>query len=171
MRLPVASKDEIGELATWFNTFIEKLQKNIGEIGKNTKSVDTAASGLTDISKSLSSTANDTSARSESVAAGMEQSITNTSMVASAAEGMTAIISEIAVNSEKAHTISEQAVKQAKNTSDKMNELSDAAQAISKVTETITEISEQTNLLALYWHSMQLLSRLGSGKRVRDLLL
>ncbi|MFT5729648.1 MAG: methyl-accepting chemotaxis protein [Desulforhopalus sp.] len=163
MRLPVTSSDEIGELATWFNTFIVKLQKIITEIGENTRSVDTAVGGLTEISNNLSSTASETSSRSEnvaaaaeemsvnmnSVAAGMEQSTTNTSMVASAAEEMTATINEIAANSGKAHSITEQAVNQAKNTSNKMNELSDAAQAISKVTETITEISEQTNLLAL----------------------
>ncbi|PHR23892.1 MAG: chemotaxis protein [Desulfotalea sp.] len=163
MRLPVTSEDEIGELAKWFNIFIEKLQKLIGEIGENTISVDSAAARLTDISNNLSTTAEETSTRSasvasaaeemssnmNSVAAGMEQSTTNTSMVASAAEEMTATINEIAANSKKAHKITEQAVQQAENTSNKMNELSDAAQAISKVTETITEISEQTNLLAL----------------------
>ncbi len=163
MRLPVTTKDEVGEMAIWFNTFIEKLQAIIADIGDNTKSVDGSAGDLTGISENLSSTASDTSGRSDSVAtaaeemsanlnsvaAGMEESTINTSMVASAAEEMTATINEIAQNAEKAHTISEQAVDQAQNTSNKMNELSDAAQAISRVTETITEISEQTNLLAL----------------------
>ncbi len=163
MRLPVTTKDEVGEMATWFNTFIEKLQAIITDISENTKSVDNSAGDLTAISNNLSNTASDTSGRSDnvataaeemsanlnSVAAGMEESTINTSMVASAAEEMTATINEIAQNAEKAHSISEQAVDQAQNTSNKMNELSDAAQAISRVTETITEISEQTNLLAL----------------------
>ncbi len=163
MRLPVTTRDEVGEMATCFNTFIEKLQVIISDIRTNSKAVDSSAGDLTDISNNLSSTASDTSGRSEnvataaeemsanlnSVAAGMEESTINTSMVASAAEEMTATINEIAQNAEQAHTISEQAVDQAQNTSDKMNELSDAAQAISRVTETITEISEQTNLLAL----------------------
>ncbi len=163
MRLPVTTKDEVGEMARWFNVFIEKLQNIIKDIGSNTKSVDESAGGLTDISNNLSNTADSTSNLSESVAAaaeemsgnlnnvaaGMEESTINTSMVASAAEEMTATINEIAQNAEHAHTISEEAVVQAQNTSNKMNELSEAAQAISKVTETITEISEQTNLLAL----------------------
>ncbi len=163
MRLPVTTKDEVGEMATWFNTFIEKLQTIIKDISANTNSVDEAAAELSNISANLSNTATETSGRSDSVAnaaeemsgnissvaAGMEESTINTSMVASAAEEMTATINEIAQNADEAHKISEEAVTQAHNTSSKMNELSDAAQAISKVTEAITEISEQTNLLAL----------------------
>lgn len=162
-RLPVLSRDEVGEMAIWFNIFINKLQEIIADIGQNTCSVDDAAGELTHISNNLSSTATATSKRSESVtaaaeemtanlnsvAAGMEQSTTNTSMVAGAAEEMTATINEIAENSKNAQSISHNAVEQAKCTSQKMSELSNAAKAISKVTETITEISEQTNLLAL----------------------
>ncbi len=163
MCLHITTKDEVGEMAKWFNIFIEKLRVIIADISKSTSSVDDAARQLTHISNNLSTTATDTSKRSESVAAaaeemsanlnnvaaGMEQSTTNTSMVASAAEEMTATINEIAENSKNAENISENAVNQAQSTSQKMSELSDAAQAISKVTETITEISEQTNLLAL----------------------
>lgn len=163
MRLAIASKDEVGELAKWFNIFIEKLQKIIGNISDNTKQVNVAISELTSIAVDLSKNADDTSSRANNVAtaaeemsanlngvaAAMEQSTTNTSMVASAAEEMTSTISQIAQNAEQARTISEKAVVQASNTSEKMAELGKAAQAISKVTETITEISEQTNLLAL----------------------
>jgi methyl-accepting chemotaxis protein len=162
-RLPVASKDELGEMARWFNTFIDKLQGIIKEIAIDTGKVDSSAQSLTLISQGLSSNASETSRRSEnvataaeemsanlsSVAAGMEQSTTNVAMVASASEEMSATISEIAKNSEQAHTISKEAVTKAKYTSGKINELQIAAQAINTVTETITEISEQTNLLAL----------------------
>ncbi|MGD9947755.1 MAG: methyl-accepting chemotaxis protein [Desulfobulbus sp.] len=163
MRLQVNSRDEIGELAHWFNTFIEKLQGIIGEIASNTRSIDASSQDLSKIATDLSSSSEDTSHRAESVAAAaeemttnlnnvaaaMEQSTTNTSMVASAAEEMTATIGEIAHNAEEAHSISLAAVEQAGTTSVRMAELGKAAQAIGKVTEAITEISEQTNLLAL----------------------
>jgi chromosome segregation ATPase len=84
-----------------------------------------------------------------SVAAGMEQTSTNLSSVASATEQMTATIGEIAGNSEKARRITEDATRQAARISEQMNQLGAAAQQIGKVTETITEISSQTNLLAL----------------------
>ena len=163
MRLAVTTKDEVGELAKWFNTFIEKLQAIIGKISDNTKEVNLSIKELSAIAAALSKNAEETSGRAgnvataaeemsanlNGVAAAMEQSTTNTTMVASAAEEMTATISQIAQNAEQAHSISEKAVHQATNTSSKMAELGQAALAIGRVTEAITEISEQTNLLAL----------------------
>jgi len=162
-RIGINSKDEIAELATWFNIFIEKLQGIIKTISINTKSLGSEAGNLSDIASRLARNAQDASDRSNTVAtaaeemsanlnnvaAAMEESTTNTSMVASAAEEMTATITEIARNSAHAHEISEKAVKQAEATSARMVRLGASADAISKVTEAITEISEQTNLLAL----------------------
>ncbi len=162
-RINVDGKDEIAELAGWFNKFIEHLQKIIASISRSTVAVSEQSQNLSSIAASLSNNAHETSDKSDSVAtaaeqmstnmnsvaSAMEESTTNTSMVASAAEEMTATINEIAQNAEQAHEISEKAVTQANMTSERMAELGKAAEAISKVTETITEISEQTNLLAL----------------------
>jgi methyl-accepting chemotaxis protein len=163
MRLSVTSKDEIGELATWFNTFIEKLQLIIKQIGENAGHVGHSSTELSDIAIQMSSgseisatransvaaAAEEMSANIVSVAAAMEQSSTNTTMVAAAAEEMTSTITEIAQNAEKARGISVEAVDKSRVASTRMAELGKAAQAIGKVTETITDISEQTNLLAL----------------------
>ncbi|MGE4560960.1 MAG: methyl-accepting chemotaxis protein [Desulfobulbus sp.] len=163
MRLAVTSKDEVGELAKWFNLFIEKLQQIIGRISDNSRQVHQAISELGGIASAMAQNAEDTSSRADNVAtaaeemsanlntvaAAMEESTINTNMVASAAEEMNATINQIAQNAEQAHSISEEAVHQASNTSEKMAELGQAALAIGKVTEAITEISEQTNLLAL----------------------
>ncbi len=163
MRLEATSKDETGEMAIWFNTFIEKLQGIIKQIAENSTSVGASSTQLSQISEELLSSADDTSHRSanvataseemsanlSSVAAAMEQSSTNTDMVATAAEEMSATINEIAENAEKARSVSTEAVGKAESASGKMNALADAANKIGKVTETITEISEQTNLLAL----------------------
>lgn len=163
MRLRVDNDDEIGELGKWFNVFMEKLQEIIRQISNNSKAVDSASTGLSNIATELSASATDTSERANNVAtsseemstnlnnvaAAMEQSSTNTNMVASAAEEMSTTINGISANAESAKNISGEAVVQAQNASDKMDELGDAAERIGKVTETITEISEQTNLLAL----------------------
>jgi methyl-accepting chemotaxis protein len=162
-RVAIDSKDEIGELASWFNIFLEKLQGIIRTISNNTASLGNEARNLAGIASNLTKNAQDTSARSNTVAtaaeemsanlnnvaAAMEESTTNTGMVASAAEEMTATITEIARNSAHANEISGKAVQQAEATSVRMAKLGASADAISKVTETITEISEQTNLLAL----------------------
>lgn len=162
-RLNENANDEVGELAKWFNIFIEKLQGIIQQVAKNSSDVGTSSKQLTEISKNLLSNSTDTSHRATNVAtaseemstnltnvaAAMEQSATNANMVAAAAEEMSSTINEIAVNAEKARGVSLDAVHQAQAASKDMAELGDAAIKIGKVTETITEISEQTNLLAL----------------------
>ncbi|MCP4118970.1 MAG: methyl-accepting chemotaxis protein [Desulfobacteraceae bacterium] len=163
MRLGVTSRDEIGELASWFNTFLEKLQAIIRQIKDNAVHVEESSTGLSAIAVQLSSGAGNTATRANAVAAAteemsasvatvaaaMEQSSTNTAMVASAAEEMNATITEISKNAEQARAITVEAVERSRGASDRMSELGRAALAIGKVTETITDISEQTNLLAL----------------------
>lgn len=162
-RLEIIKKDKIGELASWFNTFLEKLQKMIQKIAENSTCIDRASNEFADISGELSSRASDTSQRADNVsvsaeemssnlnnvAAAMEESSTNASMVATAAEEMTATINEISHNAERARSISDQAFQQAGQASGQMDELGHAATGIGKVVETITEISAQVNLLAL----------------------
>ncbi len=97
----------------------------------------------------VSVAAEEMSANMNSVAAAMEQATTNTQQVAAAVEEMTATIQEIATNTERASSVTGQAVQEAGQTSAKVNQLGQAAEEIGKVTQTITEISEQTNLLAL----------------------
>ena len=162
-RIDIKSSDEIGELAKWFNIFLEKLQGIIRKISSNSTSVGSSSEQLSTISGELLAGAEDTSQRStnvataaeemsanlNNVAAAMEQSSTNANMVATAAEEMSSTINEIAENAERARGVSSEAVKQANYASEKMQQLGAAANKIGKVTETITEISEQTNLLAL----------------------
>ena len=162
-RLPVATQDEMGEMATWFNTFMEKLQGIIRQIADDAATLNEASSSLSAIAGQMTDGVENMSSRSEqvagaseemsanmnTVAAASEQAATNVNMVASATEEMTATVNEIAQNSEKARTITESAVAKAGSASAKVDELGRAAREISKVTEVITEISEQTNLLAL----------------------
>ena len=46
IRLKISSNDEIGELARWFNIFIERLQAMIRQIVKRTEALDTSSSTL-----------------------------------------------------------------------------------------------------------------------------
>lgn len=162
-RLDVKTKDELGEMAHWFNIFIGNLQKIVHQVVDNAKRIGNSAVSLAGISDQMNEGAEQTSGKANSVAAAaeqmnanmvtvaaaMEEANTNISLIATAAEEMTATIAEIAKNSEKGNAIVDQAVSQAQVVSKKVAELGRAAQKIGNVTETITEISEQTNLLAL----------------------
>ena len=162
-RLQVVSRDEVGELAKWFNVFMEKLQVMVVQLAENASNIGSSSRVLSQISETLSSNSGDASQRAtsvaaaseemsanlSSVAAAMEESAINTNVVASAAEEMSSTINEIAENAERARGVSLDAVHQSEEASQFMAELGAAADKIDKVTETITEISEQTNLLAL----------------------
>jgi len=162
-RLDAASRDEVGELPAWFNTFLDKLQTLVKDVTSLSRSLGTAAAELTGLSEDMQAGAENMSAKSgsvaaaaeqmsaniNSVAAAMEEAATNISMVASAAEEMTATINEISQSTEKARKITDQAVSKAGDCSQQVASLGQAAQEIGKVVETITDISEQVNLLAL----------------------
>ncbi len=162
-RMEVMSKDEAGEMAGWFNIFIEKLHIMIKDIIGKSNTLSIFASELSELSKQMEAGVNQTASHSASVAAdaeelstnmqtiasASEQASQNVTMVASAAEEMTSTISEVASNSTKASTITTQAYEQSQSASSKIQKLGTAAVEIGHVTEVINEISEQTNLLAL----------------------
>ena len=163
MRLPSDRKDEIGELASWFNLFVEKLQKIISGITHDIKGLENASSGLVSISDTVShgagtmfeksstvaAAAEEMSNNITSVASAVEQLSTNINMVSAAAEEMTSTINDIAKNTDQTRVTSNQTVSKTQSASKNMSMLNNAAQEIGKVVETITDISEQTNLLAL----------------------
>lgn len=162
-RLKIKTKDEIGELSGWLNTFLDNLQSIIKVIAQNAVSVDQSAGRIFGVATNLASNAESTSAMADTVAsaseemsvnmqnisASMSQTANNTAVIASAVEKMTDTIIQISKNAENALGISKNAVEQSSRASSKMNELGDAANSINMVVETITNISEQTNLLAL----------------------
>ncbi|WP_448874967.1 methyl-accepting chemotaxis protein [Desulfobulbus propionicus] len=163
MRLPVLTKDEVGDLATWFNLFIEKLQTMIRDITAGVHTLSSSSTELSQISgqmnqgaqsasnksSTVAAASEEMSANMTNVAAAMEQSTTNTNMVATASEEMSSTIGEIAQHAEKARLISDNAAKKASEATANINNLGVSAKSIGKVIETITEISEQVNLLAL----------------------
>ena len=162
-KLEVKSKDEIGEMAYWFNHFVDNVRNIIAQVKKKSNQLDDSSGDLAEIAEHMSGSADQTSAKASnvaqsadtmssnthSVAAAMEEAATNMGMVATAAEEMTSVINEIAENTEKASSITSEAVSQTGRASQQVAELGQAAQEIGKVIETITEISEQVNLLAL----------------------
>ncbi len=162
-RLDASSKDEVGELARWFNAFVEKIQGIVSELAQHANRINQASSSLSGISGQMNIGAEQTSSKASmvaaaseemssnvsSVAAAMEQAANNINVVAASTEEMTATIQEIGQSTEKARNITEEAVGQTARASDQVGELGSAAQEIGKVVEAITDISEQVNLLAL----------------------
>jgi methyl-accepting chemotaxis protein len=162
-RLDINTRDDIGDMAQWFNIFIEKLQGIVKEIVGTAETLNVSSSDLYDLSVNMATAAKEVSSNSknvalaaedvntnmESVAASTEQASINVGLVASAVEQMTCTVTDISQNTENARRIAGDAVEQTKATSLRIIEYGKSAQEITAITETITEISEQTNLLAL----------------------
>ncbi len=162
-RLTDQMDDEIGELCSWFNHFVEKIQNIIRDVSEGAQELDSASDKLAELSGYMREDAMQTSEKAgivsgsseemsdnmNSVAAAMEEASTNINMVASAAEEMNVTISQISGNTEQALKITVNAVSQTESASKQVNELGLAAEGIGKVLETISEISDQVNLLAL----------------------
>jgi methyl-accepting chemotaxis protein len=162
-RLEIKNKDEVGDLARWFNTFLDKLRDMIRNINKDAETLNSSSEGISNLSSQMSGAIGNMSSKSDSVAAAaeemrtnmtsvagaVEQATANINIVASSAEEMTSSVNEIAQNSEKARDITNDAVIKADSAFKRVEQLGKAALDIDKVTEAITEISEQTNLLAL----------------------
>lgn len=155
--------DEITSLSTFFNIFVRKLRSILKGVDERARSANDSAEAMDAISDEMKTEAGSMSNRIatitgstdqmsstlSSVAAASEEASTNVNHVAAAAEEMAVTINEISGNSEKAKSVTGDAVEKVQSASTKVNELGEAASKISQVTETITEISEQTNLLAL----------------------
>ncbi len=162
-RLTVHSGDEMGEMAGYFNSFIEKLQAMIASISTNAVAVASSATEMSAVSDhsaqsvrqlssktaAVASAAEEMSSNTSSVAAGMEETSSSLASVASATEEMTSTIGEISSNTERARSTTESAASQVDSFASVLQELGVAAKEIGKVTEDITGISSQTNLLAL----------------------
>jgi methyl-accepting chemotaxis protein len=162
-RLVVKSGDEIGQVALWFNAFMDKIHGLISDVAENARELNQSASTLAGISKTMSQGAEQTSTRANSVsaageemsvsmssvAASMEQATGNMGMVAVATEEMSNTINEISKNTISAKEITDEVVSKTGEASGQIQELGAAADEIGHVVQVITDISDQVNLLAL----------------------
>jgi len=162
-RLEIKSRDEISELAYWFNQFISKVQTIIKQVAEQVDQLNHSSTQLSELSQDLSSgseqvlqkagnvatAAEEMSSNTNNIAATTEQTTENVNLTATAIQEMTSVINEISGNTARARTITTESVSQANSANQQVNKLGGAASEIGKVIETITSISSQVNLLAL----------------------
>lgn len=163
VRLDVSGHDEIGILATRFNSFIDNLQVMIREIAEGVETLGQSSDKLSGISDAICEDSHQSSRKSGdvalasealegnmiSIAALMEENSTNISMVASAAEELNSSITEITQNTHDAIRISDEATEKAVFSKTKIIELGEAATVINNIVGTITDIAGKIDILAL----------------------
>lgn len=155
-RLEVRSNDEIGQLATEFNRFTDKLRELLNQTAMNTEAVAAAAQQLKDVSQNTS--------------AEISQERDQVDIVSTAVTEMAATVTEISDNAAQSSSAATRAdaevrsgTSQAQDTMTEIralaqaindavsvvNELSQESNNIGAVIDVINSIAEQTNLLAL----------------------
>ncbi len=155
-RLPHTGRDELGELAGWFNRFLDKLQPIIRDVKFSVRDA--------------RSTADQSAAISSQTSAGMQQQFREIDQVATASHEMTATAQDVARSAAQAADAArgaDQATRDglalidrttqsidslAANLTSAMGQveqLASSSEEIGSVLEVIRAIAEQTNLLAL----------------------
>ncbi|MEM5704927.1 methyl-accepting chemotaxis protein [Pseudomonas aeruginosa] len=155
-RLPHTGRDELGELAGWFNRFLDKLQPIIRDVKVSVRDA--------------RSTVDQSAAISSQTSAGMQQQFREIDQVATASHEMTATAQDVARSAAQAADAArgaDQATRDglalidrttqsidslAANLTSAMGQveqLASSSEEIGSVLEVIRAIAEQTNLLAL----------------------
>jgi methyl-accepting chemotaxis protein len=155
-RLDYVGKDELGTLAYWFNSFLDKLQPIISQVSTSVAQT-----------RSTSKLASDIAARTNE---GMHQQFVEVDQVATASQEMSATAHEVARSaSNAAHAVSQvegavatgtrvvgdatlaidQLAKKIGAAEAQVTDLERNSEQIGNVLEVIRSVAEQTNLLAL----------------------
>ena len=156
LSIPVASKDEVGQMALALNALISNVRSALSELLTSIERVGHSAAELAESSRQAAQTAESTSESTASMAAAVEQ--------------MTVSINHVGDGAREAHTLSTQAgaystqgSKVIESTINEINliattvrdvsttiaQLGEDSKRISSVIQVIKDVADQTNLLAL----------------------
>ncbi|MCM2972497.1 methyl-accepting chemotaxis protein [Larsenimonas suaedae] len=141
-RLPVTSRNELGQVCEQFNAFIGKIERVMIDVRNSSENVKLA-------SAEVSTGSLDLSRRTENTAASLEES-------AAAMEELTGTVANSTESSRHASALSRDAAKAAESGGDvmaevvgTMREISSSSKEIESIIDVIDAIAFQTNLLAL----------------------
>jgi len=148
-RVKVSSEDEIGQLGTTFNAFMDNIQGDIESIGMQAGSVAGASTQMRSLAQQIATANDESSSQAGLVSAAAEQVSANVDSVATATEELNANTREIAANASEAARVATGAVDIAADTRGTFEQLSASGTTIGNVVKVIYAIAEQTNLLAL----------------------
>ncbi|MDM8549656.1 HAMP domain-containing protein [Desulfobacterales bacterium HSG2] len=154
-RLQIHAKDEMGELATEFNIFIEKLQAVMKELADTTNSLSKSSEELSSVSAQMDSSAEETNSQADMVAASSEQISASVGSVASSTDRASSSLSNIASVTEEmssafsnvagfANKTSDNVRRMAISGEDMRTQISTVASAVEEMTASLNEVAKNT---------------------------
>jgi len=155
-RLPIHGRNEVGELAEWFNTFVGKLHGIISQVTGSSLQLASAATQLQSTSHEMKDSVNQLSSQSITLAtAGEEMSATSNDIAGnchSAAENAR----HAAETTQQGFEVVTRTIngirsrgEETKKNAEQVTSLGQRSEQIGNIVSTIEDIADQTNLLAL----------------------
>lgn len=148
-RVAISSADEIGQLGSAFNDFVESIQNDMRAIGGEASALAESSGNLLGLSQQIASASEGTAGQASMVSTAAEEVSVNAQSMATATEELNANTREIAVNASQAARVATEAVDAAEETAATFTKLGETGARIGNVVRVIYNIAEQTNLLAL----------------------
>ncbi|MDM8549167.1 methyl-accepting chemotaxis protein [Desulfobacterales bacterium HSG2] len=142
-RLDVYTKDEVGELAAYFNTFIGNLQGIMKEIANTTKTLSDSSEKLSSVSTQMASSAKETNLQANNVAAASEQVSASVGIAASSAEESSSSLSDIASMAEEMSSAFNDVAQFGKKTADNVMTVAESSEDISAQINSVASSSEE----------------------------
>jgi methyl-accepting chemotaxis protein len=169
-RINIPSEDEIGEMARWFNAFIERIRIMVSRVMEHSKHLSEQVQTMTQSTDEVSAMSGDVTTTVQQIAKGAEEQATKVAEVNHLMQEMQDTMKEVEKKAQETSFAVDRATqtakaggKMAKVTIDKMVELNSIimknsemvshlgakSQQVGRVVELISGIAEQTNLLSL----------------------
>ncbi|TSK06835.1 MAG: methyl-accepting chemotaxis protein [Geobacter sp.] len=155
-RLEVGRKDELGEVSTWFNRFIENVHGIVAQLSSNTMQLSascqqlsatavqiaTAAEEVASQSGAVATASEEMSATSNDISANCSQAAESSNRASDTARGGAEVVQQTLIGMQK---IAERVQESART----VQNLGTSSDEIGAIVGTIEDIADQTNLLAL----------------------
>ena len=134
-RIEVKSTDEVGQMGTSLNDFLEKIEKIIIEVKGGASAISSAAQQVSSSASSLSQGTSEQAASVEETTSSLEE--------------MSASINQNSDNSRQMEQVASKGAREAEESGKAVKQTVEAMKSITDKIEIIDEIAYQTNLLAL----------------------
>ncbi len=141
-KIHVNTKEEMGELAKYFNLFVDKLKTVISQIGEVSNSLAASSEEINASARSLADGAQSQSAGVEETSATMEEFTANVKQISNN-------INEVNQESQKLMDIAVESLPKVDNAMNSIEKISESSIKIREIVNVINDIADQTNLLSL----------------------
>ncbi len=155
-RIPVGNRDEIGEAALAFNSFMDTLHGIVSQVRGNAEQVATSAAQLSVTAGEVGASAKKQSEAAIDTSSAVQQVSSSIASVAHSADGVRALSKTSLERTREGYAGMAQLVSEIERVEDAVNaiaksvsEFVHATEEITGMTQQVKDIAEQTNLLAL----------------------